>query len=337
MITKCAVLNKVNEVLEIREIEVPTLKRGQVLVSIDYSGLCGSQMNEIRGLRREDKYLPHLLGHEASGNVVQIGDDVTKVKVGDTVVATWLRGIGLEGGPTKYGKFNAGSITTFQNYSVISENRLIKVSNHISSSILAMFGCMIPTGVGTVLNVLNIQAGKEVVIFGAGGNIGSVALLGSKWVGARVIAVDKPEKKEYVEKLGCDEFLSLETDKDWDVVRSLRTDYGIETTGILDIVNLAYESISDNGAVSIVGNLPHGVSIKIDPLDLSKGRVKGSWGGFVDRQHVDIDNFIANVLPVYEELNLDRLNINIYDLGDINKAIEDFGNSYGKVLIRCCE
>ena len=59
---------------------------GQLLVELSISGVCHSQLMEARGKRGEDRYLPHLLGHEGTGRVLSIGPDVTKVKPGDAVI-----------------------------------------------------------------------------------------------------------------------------------------------------------------------------------------------------------------------------------------------------------
>ena len=84
---KAAILVKQNSPLVIDEISFPEkLFKGQVLVKIFYSGVCGSQLGEITGIKGKDKYLPHLLGHEAVGEVVDFGNKVTKVKKGDKVL-----------------------------------------------------------------------------------------------------------------------------------------------------------------------------------------------------------------------------------------------------------
>ena len=82
---KAAVLLKTNSPLEIMDLNFPKLLRGQVLVKLEYSAICHSQLMEVTGQRGDDKYLPHLLGHEGSGEVIEIGKDVKKVSVGDKV------------------------------------------------------------------------------------------------------------------------------------------------------------------------------------------------------------------------------------------------------------
>ena len=96
MKTKAAVLCGINKELQIEELEIPQLKPGQVLVKIAYSGVCHSQLNEIKGLKGEDKFLPHTLGHEGSGVVEAISTGVKKVKEGDRVVLTWIKGNGAD-------------------------------------------------------------------------------------------------------------------------------------------------------------------------------------------------------------------------------------------------
>ena len=100
---KAAILVELGKPLVIDEIELPqTLEVGQVLVKIHFSGICGSQLGEIDGAKGEDKFLPHLLGHEASGTVVEIGPGVKYVKPGDTVVLHWMKGSGLQSNTPHY-------------------------------------------------------------------------------------------------------------------------------------------------------------------------------------------------------------------------------------------
>ena len=77
---QAAVLAEINKPLEVRTFSAEPLKKGQVLIKILYSGICRSQLMEIRGMRGHDKWLPHLLGHEASGIVVEVGEGVKKSK-----------------------------------------------------------------------------------------------------------------------------------------------------------------------------------------------------------------------------------------------------------------
>src|SRR5271154_4985287 len=126
---KAAILAQSREPLVVDEIPLPeTLDVGQVLVKVLYSTICGAQINEIAAAKGPDKFLPHLLGHEASATVLETGPGVTNVKAGDTVVLHWRPSQGIQS-PTPYynwrgAKLNAGWVTTFNDYAVVSENRM---------------------------------------------------------------------------------------------------------------------------------------------------------------------------------------------------------------------
>ena len=125
---KAAVLFELNKPLEIRTLKRRPLESGQVFVKILYSGVCRSQLMEVSGLRGDDRWLPHLLGHEGSGVVEDVGPDVKKFKKGDEVILSWIKGSGIEAQGAIYDSddvaINSGKVTTFSNYSVVSENRL---------------------------------------------------------------------------------------------------------------------------------------------------------------------------------------------------------------------
>ena len=80
---RAAILEKINEPLVVKTVKIPELKTGQVLIKVHYSGVCRSQLMEVQGSRGEDRWLPHLLGHEGSGIVVSTGPNVKKVSEGD--------------------------------------------------------------------------------------------------------------------------------------------------------------------------------------------------------------------------------------------------------------
>src|SRR3989338_513475 len=94
---KAAILTQQCKPLEVDEIKLQSpLDYGQVLVKVVCSGICGSQLGEIDGVKGPDKYLPHLLGHEGSGVVEKCGKGVTIVKSGDHVVLHWKPGKGIQ-------------------------------------------------------------------------------------------------------------------------------------------------------------------------------------------------------------------------------------------------
>ena len=78
---KAAILYQTGQPLVIEDnIEIPELLTGQISVKVAFSGVCNSQLKEVRGLRGADRFLPHMLGHEGAGTVIDIGCGVTKAK-----------------------------------------------------------------------------------------------------------------------------------------------------------------------------------------------------------------------------------------------------------------
>src|SRR3990167_5152917 len=143
---KAAILVEQNTPLVVADVILPErLSFGQVLVKVHYSGICGAQINEIEGAKGPDKFLPHLLGHEGSGIVMEIGAGVKTVKKGDHVVMHWRPSDRLQSETPSYSwngqRVNAGWVTTFNEYAVVSENRLTTIPENFDMKLAPLFGC----------------------------------------------------------------------------------------------------------------------------------------------------------------------------------------------------
>ena len=164
--TIAAILVKQNSNLIIDKITLPSsLKKGQVLVKMIYSGVCASQLGEIQGIKGKDKFLPHLLGHEGIGEVINFGKGVIKVKKNDKVLLHWMPSNGINSElPVYYLKnkrINAGYVTTFNNYSIVSENRITKIPNNKKNFLnYLLLGCTASTAIGSA-NKANINDKKK--------------------------------------------------------------------------------------------------------------------------------------------------------------------------------
>src|SRR5262249_4900024 len=155
---------------------------------------CGSQIGEIDGVKGPDRFLPHLLGHEGGGIVLEVGPEVRQVKAGDRVVLHWRPGMGIEARPPVYDwngrKVNAGFVTTFNRYAVISENRVTVVPPDTDYEVCCLLADTLTTGFGVIDNDAQVKIGEAVVVIGVGG-IGLGTVLGAKLAGAYpIIAVD---------------------------------------------------------------------------------------------------------------------------------------------------
>ena len=101
--TQAAILVAQHQPLVVDTIELPAeLGVGQVLVQLRVSGICGSQLGEIDGVKGHDRYLPHLMGHEGFATVLEIGPGVKNVQPGDCVVLHWRPGEGIQADPPRY-------------------------------------------------------------------------------------------------------------------------------------------------------------------------------------------------------------------------------------------
>lgn len=198
--TKAAILAKSREPLVVDEIELPeVLDVGQVLVKVLYTTICGAQLNEIAAAKGPDKFLPHLLGHEASAKVLEIGPGVSNIKPGDTVVLHWRPSLGIQCKPPSYkwrgNALNAGWVTTFNDHAVISENRMTPIPADYDLKVAPLLGCAVTTAAGVINNDAKVKIGESVVVFGVGG-VGLNVVQFAHLAGANpIIALDLVDNK----------------------------------------------------------------------------------------------------------------------------------------------
>lgn len=335
--TRAAVLEELGKPLSIQNIELPTLMPGQVLVKVYFSGVCRSQLMEVRGGRGADPWLPHLLGHEGSGTVVSIGEGVTKVTIGDDVILGWVKGDGMDapGAQYKLGKkiINSGRVTTFANYTVASESRLVKKPQELAFDEAVLFGCALPTGAGMVLNELKPAPNNSVVVLGLGG-IGISALLALKALGvAPIIAVDISNVKlDFAKQLGADFVFNSSKEDVRDAVISLTNggaDYCVESGGTASTIELGFSLVRKGGGKLVFASHPsHDHKITLDPHELISGkRIFGSWGG---GSRPDRDVPILHSLLARRNFSLASLITKRYKLEEINDALDDL--EFGRVF-----
>ena len=338
---RAAILVELKKPLVIAEVDLPeTLDVGQVLVKIHYSGICGSQLGEIDGAKGEDRFLPHLLGHEGSGTVLETGPGVRHVKPGDKVVLHWRKGLGIEAAPPAYRwngkKVNAGWITTFNDYAIVAENRLTPIPEDSDMEVAALFGCAVTTGFGVVQNNAKVRLGESVVVFGAGG-VGLNIVQAAALVTAHpVIAVDLYDNRlELAKKMGATHLINAKVadaeSRIREIVGAAGADVFIDNTGQPSIIEMGYRLTKPQGRVTLVGVPRKGNDISIYSLPLHFGKVlSGSHGGEADP---------ANDIPRYHalfrngRLRLAELVTARFSLERINDAISDMRN--GRVAGRC--
>ena len=342
MKTQAAILVEQKKPLIIDEVTLPeNLKIGQVLVELYVSGICGSQIGEINGVKGEDKFLPHLMGHEGCGRVLDIGPGVTKLKKGEKVVLHWKKGFGINSEVPSYKwhdkKVNAGWVTTFNKFAIVSENRCTAVPENTSNEVAALFGCAVTTGFGVVENNAKLRMGESIVILGSGG-IGLNIIQAAKLLSAYpIIAVDQYDSRLKLAKdLGATHIINsknFDFSKEVKKITDNQLDIFVDNTGSPRIIEKGYSLINSKGRLILVGVPRKGENINIFSLPLHFGKtIVGSHGG---ESNPDID--IKRYLKLIEakKLSLMETVTERYNLKDINVAIERMknGSSAGRILI----
>lgn len=259
--------------LELREIPMPQAKEKQVIVKMEYVGICGSDVHYLEYGKIGDFIVDgdFILGHECAGTVVAVGDGVKSLKVGDKVA--------LEPGCTcgqcefcKTGRYNlcpdVEFLATppyhgcFMNYIVFPENMAFKLPDNISTKEGALVE---PLAVGIhAANQGEVKLGSSVIILGAG-CIGLVTLLACKAFGATdVTVVDVLDKRlDYALKLGATRVINAANidvlEKMAEVTGGKGTDIVIETAGSARTISQTPYLVKTGGRIVLVGLAPQDI------------------------------------------------------------------------------
>ncbi len=341
-----AILVEQRQPLVLDEVEVPALGFGQVLVEIHVTRICGSQLGEIDGVKGPDRWLPHLLGHEAGATVLEVGPEVRHVKPGDRVVCHWRPGRGIEARGPLYrwnGRtVNAGSITTFQQFAVLSENRVTPVPPDTDLEVCALLADTLTTGFGVIHNDAQVKIGESVAVIGCGG-IGLGTVLGAHLAGAHpVLAIDLHEHKlAKAREFGATHTLLSSREPFFsaalDILDGQPADVVIDGTGQPAVLEQAFALAGPHGRCIGVGVMPHDRKISINTLPLHLGkRLAGSHGG-ESRPAEDIPRYLRLMRAgrfdpramISHRLRLDDINDGIARMrsGEVVHALVDFRSS----------
>ena len=326
---KAAVLVELNEPLVLADLEVPALDVGHVLVEVHRSGICGAQLGEIAGVKGPDKFLPHLLGHEGGGIVLDIGAGVTHVTPGDHVVMHWRKGAGIQARPAKYTwgdrAVNAGWVTTFQERAVVSENRVTPIPKDVPFDVAALMGCAITTALGLINNDARLKIGESIVVIGCGG-VGLTIVQGAAMVSANpIVALDLFDHKlETAKSFGATHTINSAREEPFDAVRRVLgsggADVVVETTGSVRLIEEAYRMTAPQGRTILVGVPRFDQDITIHSLPLHFGRVLTGCEGGHANPTVDIPKY----LRLYRDgkLRVDGLITHRMPFAGINTALD---------------
>lgn len=342
---KTALLTALNKPLEIVEVESTELLTGQVLVKVLVSGLCGAQLQEIRGEKGNSDYLPHPMGHEGVGIVSDVGAGVSTVKIGDKVVMHWRKGEGIESDFPCYKMgdkiIRGGKVTTLSEYSIVSENRLTKIPNNAPDYLAALLGCGLTTALGIIENEAQIKLAESVMVVGCGG-VGLNIIQGAKLVSAfPIIAVDiSEEKREKCIQVGADLYVNSSTQDVSNFLKqnltSGKVDVIIDTTGIPEVIARMSSFLSDKGRFIFVGQPKPGEQIIIPN---GKGVFNGEGIIFKATQggKTNPSESIPRFIKLHESgrLKIEDIITHVFSLDEINKAFEILRSGHaGRIMIK---
>lgn len=323
---KAAILERLGAPLVVDDISIPALGVGQVLVRVYASGICGKQIGEISGAFGPDRYLPHLMGHEGGGVVMEIGEGVTHVKPLDHVVLHWRKGAGIESSCPKYTRSDGwavggGGVTTFQEYSIVSENRLTVIDESTPHDVAALMGCAVTTGMGVVFNEARLQPGQNIAVIGCGGIGLSIIMAASLASSGHIAALDVyPTKLKMAAECGAtreinlaDSWLGLALITSYDVI--------IDTTGQPDLIAEAYRLLAPGGKVIMVGQPRRGEALVLPDVagDFKGKTLMDSTGG-----RTSPNEDIPRYLRLYRKglLRVDKLITHHFPLDRVNEALD---------------
>jgi propanol-preferring alcohol dehydrogenase len=209
---KAAVVTSFTQPLEIQDLPIPTPGSGQVLVRMETSGLCHTDIHAARGDWPVKPTPPFIPGHEGVGVITEVGAGVRPDRIGQRVAIPWL---GSACGHCEYcvsgwetlcqAQENSGySIDgTYAEYAVATADYVVEVPEGVSSFDAAPLACAGVTAYKAV-KVSGARPSDLVAVFGIGG-LGHLALQYSKIAGSTVVAVDLEEDKlAMARKLGAD-------------------------------------------------------------------------------------------------------------------------------------
>lgn len=346
---RAAVLYESRQPMVIETVELDDPQPGELLVKIAASGVCRSDLHVLNGEWRSP--MPIVLGHEASGTVVEVGPNVTRAKVGDPIVLSFAPSCGycaycvsgrghlcatmraekpgmLPGGSSRLRKngqviHHFARTASFAEYAVIHESAAVPISSSVSLELAALVGCSVTTGVGAVLNTARVPAGATVAVIGCGG-VGLNVIQGARLVNAgRIIAVDVAEDKlTFARRFGATDVVNA---REQDPVRAIRqlteggAEYAFEALGTAGTIRIAVDALRPGGTAVVVGMAPHGEEAAIDAYMLTWGEktLKGCFYGSA-RARIDMPMLIG--LAEAGKLELGGLVTRRAPLEQINEA-----------------
>jgi S-(hydroxymethyl)glutathione dehydrogenase/alcohol dehydrogenase len=309
---RAAIFGGTDEGLGIEDVELLTPGPHDVVVQMTGSGLCHSDLSVLDGVRTSPISPPWVLGHEGTGVVLEVGGQVSRLKVGDRVVGSFVPVCG-ECRNCVHGRTNLcvksrevmlaprvrrsdgsevpamAGLGTFAEIALCHAASLVAVDTDLPDSQLALLGCSLTTGVGAVLNTARLVPGSLAVVFGCGG-VGQAVIQGARIAGAsRIVAVDPLTfKRQTALALGATDAVDpadgAVPDQIAALTRGAGADYAFEVTGRAEIARDAVAVVRPGGLAVLVGLASSDVTVAIPMYStvVQEKRIAGSMYGSAD-------------------------------------------------------
>ena len=344
---KAAVCYEFNQPLVVEDLELSAPQHGEVVVKLHACAVCHSDIHWFKGDFGGE--LPRVCGHEAAGEVVELGPGVTQLRGGERGAVSLLRSCGrchycVKGAPhlcmydfaliTESRMQNQAGVhihqgtkvAGFAEYCIVDQSQVVPLPAEIPMDRACLLACGVITGLGAVQNTARLRPGESAVVIGCGG-VGVNAIQGAAMAGAsRVIAVDLlPGKREEALGFGATDTLDGAQpdlpDAVRDMTNGLGADYVFVTVGSVPAIESAFSLIRKGGAVVVVG-LPGYEEARFSARRMVdvEGRILMSWMGST-RLAVDVPRLAQQYLD--GKLELDALITKHYPLEGINDAISN--------------
>lgn len=354
MKTRAAVAFGAGKPLQVMDVDLDGPQAGEVLIEIKATGVCHTDAFTLSGDDPEGAF-PAILGHEGAGVVVEVGEGVTSVAVGDHVIPLYTpecrqcdfclhpktnlcqsiretqgKGV-MPDGTSRFsidGKplLHYMGCSTFSNYTVLPEIAVAKIRKDAPFDKVCYIGCGVTTGVGAVAFDAKVEPGANVVVFGLGG-IGLNVIQGAKMVGAnKIIGVDiNPSKVALAKLYGMTDFINpKEVENVVDAIIDVTNggaDYSFECIGNVNTMRQALECCHKGWGESwIIGVAGAGQEISTRPFQLVTGR---SWRGTAfggARGRTDVPKVVDWYMD--GKIKIDELITHTMPLDDINTAFD---------------
>lgn len=351
---KAAVMTGVGAPLDIQEVDLAAPKSNEVLVKIEATGVCHSDLNALNDASTPT---PTILGHEGAGIVAEIGPNVKNVKVGDKVALSWVPYCGtcefcvtgavhlcesafgpmfdgtLLDGTSRLSKegatiFHNSLLSTFAEYAVVPEMSCIKLPDEMPMAQASLIGCGVATGYGAAVNAAKVTPGSTVAVFGIGG-VGVNAIQGARIAGAaKIIACDvKPANLEIAKRFGATHTVNVAKENVEERLKALTNGHGvhfaIDCSGNTKATENAWNGTRKGGTVVVVGAFNPEMVLNLPASGFHRvGKIlKGSFYGDVQpfRDFSRIAQLYLDGKFMLDELVLERIKLH-----DINTAFDAF-------------